>query len=86
MRHNEIRDFTANIMTKVCQDDCIGPQLQELSGKLLHHATSTRDNGAHVDIRVHRFWGEQSWRSFFDVTVFNSNALFYQKLHSDLPS
>ena len=85
LRHNEVRDFTATIMTKVCHDVCIGPQ--ELSGKLLlHHATSIRNDGAPLDIRVHRFCGEQSQRSFFDVMVFNPKGLFNRKLHSDLPS
>ena len=53
LRHNEVRDFTAkNIMTKVYHEVCIEPQLQELSGESLHHATSIRDDGACLDIRA----------------------------------
>ena len=44
LRHNQVRDFTANIMSEVCHDVCIEPQLQELSDEPLHHATSIRDD------------------------------------------
>ena len=74
LRHNEVRDFTANIMSEVCHDVCIEPQLQELSDEPLHHATSIRDDGAHLDMRAHGFWGDRSRRSFFNVRVFNPNA------------
>ena len=80
LRHNEVRDFTANIMTEVCHDVCTEPQLQELSGETLHLATSIRDDGAHVDIRAQGFWGDRSRRSFFDVRVFNPNAPSNRKL------
>lgn len=47
----------ANIITEVCHKVCIEPQLQELSGELLHHATSIIDEGAHLDIWAKRVLG-----------------------------
>ena len=35
IRHNEIRDLTANLLTEVCNDVCIEPDLQPLSGEVL---------------------------------------------------
>ena len=35
IRHNELCDFTANLLTKVCQNVCIEPHLQPLSGEVL---------------------------------------------------
>ena len=40
IRHNEIRDLTANLLTEVCSDDCIEPELQPITGEVLTGATS----------------------------------------------
>ena len=74
LRHNQVRDFTANIMSEVCHDVSLETPLQELSDELLHHATSIRDDRARLDIWAIGFWGDRSRRSFFDVRVFNPNA------------
>ena len=73
LRHNQVRDFTANIMSEVCHDVSLETPLQELSDELLHHATSIRDDRARLDIWAIGFWGDRSRRSFFDVRVFNPN-------------
>ena len=52
-RHNEIRDFTASVLTEVCHDVCTEPPLQELAGEPLPYATSNREDGARLDIRAH---------------------------------
>ena len=49
-RHNEIRDFTANVLTEVCHDVCVEPTLQELNSEALPHATVNSDDGARLDI------------------------------------
>ena len=56
-RHNEIQDFTANVLTEVCHDVCVEPTLQELNVESLPHATANSDDGARLDIRAHGFWG-----------------------------
>ena len=71
--HNEVRDFTANVMTEVCHV-CTKPHLQLLSGESLTYFTANTDDEAHLDISAQGFWGDQHQRAFFDVRVFNPNA------------
>ena len=79
-RHNEIRDFTANVLTEVCHDICVEPTLQELNGESLPHATANSDDGARLDICAHSFWGDWFRRAFFDVSFFYPNAPSYRNL------
>ena len=51
-RHNEIQDFTANVLTEVCHDVCVEPTLQELNGESLPHVTANSDDGARLEIRA----------------------------------
>ena len=46
LRHNELRDFTAAILSEVCTDVCVEPPLQSLSGETLTYATANREDGA----------------------------------------
>ena len=46
IRHNEIRDLTANLLTKVCNDVFIEPDLQPITGEVLTGATSNVQDGA----------------------------------------
>ena len=55
--HNEIRDFTANIMSEVCHNVSIEPHLQPVTGESLSFATSNSQDGARLDIAANSFWG-----------------------------
>ena len=46
IRHNEIRDVTASLLTEVCHDVMIKPNLQPLTGEALTRATSNTADGA----------------------------------------
>ena len=74
IRHNEIRDLTANLLTEVCSDVCIEPELQPVTGEVFTGATSNSQDGAQLDIAVNGFWGGRSERTFLDVRVFNPHA------------
>ena len=74
IRHNEIRDFTANIMSEVCHNVSIEPHLQPVTGESLSFATSNSQDGARLDIAANGFWGGRFERTFFDVKVFNPFA------------
>ena len=50
LRHNELRDFTAAILSEVCTDVCVEPPLQSLSGETLTYATANREDGARLDV------------------------------------
>ena len=71
IRHNEIRDFTAHLMTEVCHNVAVEPHLQPLTGETLQGASSNTQDGARLDIAVDSFWGSRFERAFFDVKVFN---------------
>ena len=74
MRHNEVRDLTANLMAEVCHDVCIEPTLQPVTGERLSGASAITDEGARLDIAASGFWGGRHERAFFDVRIFNPHA------------
>ena len=79
IRHNEIRDITASLLTEVCHNVATEPPLQPLSGEILNHRTANTEDGACLDIRARGFWnGTQD--AFFDVRVFHPNASSYRSL------
>ena len=45
IRHNEICDLTANLLTEVCHEVQIEPGLQPISGEQFQHATSNIEDG-----------------------------------------
>ena len=74
IRHNEIRDHTAHLMTELCHNVVIEPHLQPLNGETLQGASSITQNGARLDVAADGFWGSRFERAFFDVRVFNPHA------------
>ena len=82
IRHNDIRDFTARLLTEVCHNVAVEPHLQPLSGETLDGASSITQDGARLDVAADGFWGSRFERAFFDVRVFNPYAPSNQ--HSSL--
>ena len=78
LRHNELRDFTAEILSEVCADVCTEPSLQPLSGETMTNATANVEDGARLDISAAGFWGGRHQKAYFDVKVFNPNASSYR--------
>ena len=74
IRHNEIRNLTASLMSEVCHNVQIEPQLHPLSGETLHYRSAIQDDDARVDIRASGFWRCLHHHTFFDVRVFNCFA------------
>ena len=74
LRHNEIRDLTANLLTKVCHNVCVEPDLQPLTGEVLSGSSSIGQDGARLDIAASGCWGGHHERTYFDVRVFNPHA------------
>lgn len=63
VRHNEIRDVTANFLTEVCHDVLVEPDLQTLTGEAFTRETSNKTDGARLDIAANGFWGGQYERN-----------------------
>ena len=70
--HNEIM---ASLLTEVCHDVMIEPNLQPLTGEALTGANSNTADGASLNIAVNEFWGGQFEKTFLDVRIFNPHAL-----------
>ena len=73
MRHNEIRDITADLVSEVCHNICTEAVLKPLLGESLPTSSVCTD-GARLDIAADGFWGSRNERAFFDVRVFNPFA------------
>ena len=71
IRHNEIRDLTANLLTEVCSGVCIEPPLQPTTAD---QATANSQDGARLDVSANGVWGGRFQKTYFDVRVFNPHA------------
>ena len=56
IRHNDLRNLTANMMSEVCKDTKIKYKLTPLPGEELQGRTLNNSNVARVDIRTRGFW------------------------------
>ena len=74
IRHNEIRDLTAHLLTEVCNDVRIEPDLQPVTSEQLTGATANSQDGARLDLSANGVWGGRYEKTFFDVRVFNPHA------------
>ena len=74
IRHNELRNITADLLSEVCPNVSIEPHLQPLSGETLTHSTAIRDDRARLDVKANGFWGDNFHSTYFDVRVFNPHA------------
>ncbi len=74
LRHNEIRDLTARLLTEVSHEVRVEPNLQPITGEVFSRATSNTQEGARLDVVASGFWGGRYERTFLDVRVFNPHA------------
>ena len=57
LRHNEVRDLTATMMSEVCSNVSTEPHLQPLTGEALCFKTANSESNARLDIAANGFWG-----------------------------
>ena len=57
--HNEIRDLTATLLTAVCNDIQVEPDLQEISMEAKIRCTANTTEGTRLDVAASGVWGEQ---------------------------
>ena len=64
IRHSEIRDITAHLMSKVCHNVGIEPELQPLTGERFHFRSANVEDGARMDVRAENFWDPDRQSAF----------------------
>ena len=74
LRHNEIRDITAQLMSEVCPNVATEPTLQPVTNERFFHRSANTETGARLDVRAQGFWGAHHQQAYFDVRVFNPLA------------
>ena len=72
LRHNSLRDTTAELLRQVCKDVEPEPYLLPVSGAQLPTGTNTAD-GARLDVSARSFWSTLD-RAFVDVRVLHPQA------------
>ena len=73
-RHNEIRDFTASLLTETCNEVVVEPILQPVQNKDSFPSSSNVNDNARLDIGVNGFWRGKCKRTFIYVRVFNPHV------------
>ena len=74
IRHNEVRDMTASLLTEVCHGVSTEPHLQPMTGEAMTHRSANVEDGARLDVAVQGFWGGRFEKAFLDIRVFNPSA------------
>ena len=73
IRHNEVRDYMAELMKEVCTEVSTEPELQPITGEVMRGRSANVQEGARLDVRAKGFW-QRGQDAFFDVRVFNPLA------------
>ena len=71
--------MTANLLSEVCNNVCIEPDLQPINGKQL---MGNVEDGGKLDIAANEFWDGPFERTYINVRVFNPHAPSNSLLHS----
>ena len=78
MRHDNVRDLTANLLKEVANDVRTEPRLIELTGEKFAHKTANTEDEARLDISARNFWSPGT-KAFCDIRIFNPLAESYRK-------
>ena len=79
MRHNEVRDITATLLSDVCKNVELEPTLLPLNEvEQTMRKTVKANDEVRLDICARSFW-VRGQKAFFDVRVFDLNARWYSK-------
>ena len=68
VRHNDLFDITAELLSEVCNDVAIEPPLQSLSGEVITPQSANQQDDARTDIHARGFWGRRQC-AFFDIRL-----------------
>ena len=68
IKHNEVREFRAELLSECCKDVSTEPVLQKPAGETLTQS-AIQSNEACVDVTARRLWVKEV--PYFDVKVVN---------------
>ena len=74
MRHNNIRNFEASLLTDICKDIKIEPELLPIGDSSTESSNSAEK--ARLDVSAIGVWSQME-RTFLDVRVFHPNSASY---------
>ena len=77
IRHNDLRDFTAEALNEVCNDVSVEPLLAPCTGETFTYKSAITEDFARLDVSARGFWIKGN-RAFCDVRVFNPLAPTYR--------
>ena len=70
IRHSDLRDLTAYMLSEVCKYIEIEPKLTTLTGKELDSRNVNTKNEVRLEVRAGGVW-ERGNQAFFDIRVFD---------------
>ena len=73
IRHNELRDTTADLLSEICKDVTLEPKLTNLAVEKFAKRSANTQDDARVDVSARGFWARGS-KAFMDIRVFNPLA------------
>ena len=79
LRNNELKNITADLLSKVCYHGCVELMLQELTGEQSKERAANRTDEARLDVTAVNFC-VAGQRAFFYIRVFDLNARRYSNL------
>ena len=71
MRHNNLRDFEVDMLSKIVNDEETEPELQLLAGEIIEGLSG---NALKPDIRTRGVWKAGWSERFFDVRAANAHS------------
>ena len=74
IRHNDLRDLNANLLTEVCKDVDIEPHLLPVTGETFDNRTANTSNEARVNIKSSQGFWVRGQPANFNVKVFDPHA------------
>ena len=79
IRHNEVYDLTASLLTEACHNVVTEPSLQPIISETFSLASANTTNDACLDVKARGFWS-RGQGAYFDVRVFYPNIFSYHSL------
>ncbi len=73
LRHNQVRDLQAGMLTEVCKDVVVEPKLTVLTGEHFMHKSANTSDEARLDVSARGLWSTMD-KTYFDVRVFHQGC------------